>query len=511
MLNWWLAAGFALLGTDLIVIDPTGDASPSQNETAIATEPEPTPMWTPPLVRIQLLSRVLLNPSLRDMRAEVLQMWHVGWIRAELGLGTHLQWVAEAQVRWGAYGKMPVDAPLLGVNVRDSQWVGEAALREAYLQWRWDGWGASVGQRLLAWGKNELGAPADGINPLDLRYDPTALFVAPRLARVPVFMLTGHYTWGHGARVEAVVQPFFVPNRIFLGGHDNAALVADPAGSQLFLLAMGSFGATARDLLQQAAVGTDIPGAAPSDSTVALRGSAHLADWDFALTGIYGWNRTPITRIDGTAQVLLQATPAQINAAPQLYLAALLGLAQSGNSLVTVTYQRLWQLALEGEGPVGPLMLRWDVGWAPDQLHLTRAFSAASGHSLRGVVSADYAAGERWLLAVASTVQAVYAPGRSAPLLALETSSSKLPPWAVGWSWLVSGRYTWPDAHLEARMAALYEVWPGDGIAWAQLGYSPWESHTFALGGSYLAGSPSTLGDIYRVNSYVYAQYQGAW
>ena len=489
--------------SDVIVID--AEPPPAAQIAA------PVEVWTPPLVQLELLSRVLLNPQLRNMRAEVLQMWHVGRLRAEFTWGAHTQAVAEATVRWGAYGKMPENAPLLGVNVRDSQWVGEAALREAYVQWRWEGLGVSVGQRLLAWGKNELGAPADAINPLDLRYDPTLLFVAPRLLRVPVFMLTAQYSWGAAARVEAVVQPFFAPNRVFLGGHDVAALTPSPADSQLLVLAMGAFGATARDLLQQALVGTDIPGAAPTDSTVALRGSAHVGDWDLALTGIYGWDRTPVVQIDSTAQLLLQATSAQLNAAPQLYLAALLGLAQSGNPLATVKYQRLLQLALEGEGPVGDWMLRWDVGFAPKQLHLTRTLDTVQGPTLRGVLSADYAVGERWLLAVGSTVQAVNAPGRGAPLLALETANSILPAWAVGWSWLVSGRYTWPELNLEARLAMLYEVWPGDGIAWAQLGYSPWESHAFALGGSYLAGLPSTLGDTFSVNSFVYAQYQGAW
>src|SRR5690606_2673913 len=100
---------------------------------------------------------------------------------------SELKVYTEARLRLGVVTERPRDrAAFALVNGADPKWASDVSLREAYVDWRPGAWQLRFGQQIFTWGKNDLFAPADVLNPLDLRYDPLLGLVSPREAKVPV-------------------------------------------------------------------------------------------------------------------------------------------------------------------------------------------------------------------------------------------------------------------------------------------------------------------------------------
>ncbi|MBI3179716.1 MAG: hypothetical protein HYZ27_08640, partial [Deltaproteobacteria bacterium] len=200
MLAWWVAA-LALAQSETPADSVAASGKPAAEESFT-------------LLRREVASRLLVDTQFEPTGEDVSEWWNVGKLSLDHRRGVSLRAFAEARVRWGVVGEDP-GQPYLLVNVSEPKWTSEVDLREAFVSWRHEAWDIKVGQQIFVWGKNELFAAADLLNPMDVRYDPISGLDAFKDARAPVFAIdAGYFAAETGA--ELVVLPFFARHRAFL-------------------------------------------------------------------------------------------------------------------------------------------------------------------------------------------------------------------------------------------------------------------------------------------------------
>src|SRR6478752_5809115 len=110
-------------------------------------------------------------------------------------------------------------------------------------------------------------------------------------------------------------------------------------------------------------------------------------------------------------------------------------------------------LALEGEGVVGPLVLRADLGWAPAQTFYTQSFAPLLKHGVRAVVGAEYLDGDTFFASVSLFGLGMLGPPPDAAMLGLEPADLKpaARPLALTYGGALALRWAPPDTDVEAR------------------------------------------------------------
>jgi hypothetical protein len=506
----------------LIIIDDESEAPLSVGDES--KQPEPTARAAPPAsrtwLRAEIVSRLMLDTEQEKTGEDVVEWWNVGDLSIDHKIGRELHAVADARVRWGVAGEDPApDHTFLVVNPRDSKWTGEVELREGWLGVRLADLELRAGQRIFVWGKNELMAGADVLNPIDLRFDPLNMIESLKDAKVPVFALDALYSIGR-SDLQLVVLPFFTPNRGFLVGRDMALA---PPGSDLEARIHAAFRVhpSVEDELQSTVFGSQLPEEQPLQSSVALRASTTLASIDLAATAFYGWDRTPRIRLDPDLLLLLDNSEALL-ANPELLLTdpalrdASLGVQQkalTGEELVRAIYRRMWRLALEGQGVLGDFVVRGDVGFSPGQTYYTAALRSVWKNAMTAVLGVEYMRGETWYVALTGFTVAVFRAPKEEVLIGIEREDADPTERRTAALWGVSGvvRWTEPDWDVEAEINGLYNVEPGDRFGTASLSYSGLEPHVFGIGCMIAEGPKGTIGHNIRRNDFVYLSYRSVW
>ncbi|MEE8408721.1 MAG: hypothetical protein V3T05_03870 [Myxococcota bacterium] len=498
----------------ILIIDDANDTP-----TAVPA-PGPPSSASRTWLRTEITSRLMIDTELEDTGEDVVEWWNTGRLRLDHRLDAELRAVVEGWVRWGVAGEDPgPDHGFFVVNARDRKWTGEVELREGWVEWRRLDFEIRIGQQIFVWGKNEIMAAADILNPVDLRFDPLALLESLKDAKVPVFAFDVGY-WVGDLGVQLVVLPFFTPNRALLIGRDTA--LAQP-GSELEekITAMkigGDIHPSIEDELQSAVTGSRVPEESPLQASLALRSSASFAGIDVAATAFYGWDRTPRVRVDPDLALLLEAGDA-ILIDPQILVTdpelrdASLGVQQkaiAGEELVRARYRRMWRLALEGQGVVGDFVFRGDVGFSPGQTFYTSTLRPLWKNSLTAAVGVEYMRGEEWYLALTGYTLAVFRAPDDAIVLGVEADADdpSTRETAALWGGSATVRWRLTDRDVEIAASALYNVEPGDHMATVSVTYDGFEPHVFKIGGMTSDGPSGTLGRRYRNNEFVFLVYR---
>ncbi|HET6344851.1 MAG TPA: hypothetical protein VFH51_07950, partial [Myxococcota bacterium] len=408
----------------------------------------------------------------------------------------------------------------VGTNARDGAWSHDVALREGYVTWRLEAWTLRAGARLYSWGKNEWLAPANVLNPIDLRYDPFSVLEGPKDGRVPVWALDTS-TDALGATWQLVVLPFFVPHALFVYGHEVSAEPFAGLYAPLLRDTLGALEPGARDALQGGMRGTRLPADSPGGASAALRVTRQLAGWDVAATGYYGWDRTPWIDLDAdvatllTAQARISADPTLLARDPALRTATL-GVAQkraAGVRLADVSYRRTGQLALEGERALGPMVVRLDVGYSPAQTLYTRELAPHRRGAWTGVVGVDAMQGDALITSVGLWGMVVPSPPANGVLLGLEPATDTPQARRAAWTMAALGAVRWhpADTAFEASAFATFGVRRRETVVWAQVAYMGFEPYRLALGCFGATGRAGSLTAALEAERYVFAQVSGAW
>lgn len=499
----------------LIIIDDSDDAP--MPEPLVVEDDSHTPMM---LFAGEVASRLYVDTAFNPTGEDVIEWWNLGRLRLDYRVLGRFRAYLEGWIRWGGVAEDAANNNgFFLVNGSNAKWATDIQLREGYVEMKLDSFLFKVGQRIFVWGKNELFPVADLINPIDLRYDPLAIFNSPRDAKVPVFAAEATYLTGDYS-LSLVLVPFFEPHRAFLFGRDLA--LAPPGSPQLAQLsALDAIDPSIEDEIQRGLVGTRLPDESPQNASVALRGTARPLGWDVAATAYFGWDRTPTLFVDPDALVLIGAlgditqNPAVLATDPTLRAASLAvqQKATVGQELVRARYDRLWVFALETQGIVGDFVARLDVGASPEQTFLTNDFTSLRRPSSRVTAGLEYAWGETFYGSATGYTVMVWNPPANQRLVGIEDTNEPAHKRDLAALYGVSAtlRYTLSEAGWAFDATGLYNIAPGDVLATARVGYKVYQDQEVNLGVFLAHGVRGSAAYVYRNSDFVYVQYKATF
>ncbi len=279
----------------------------------------------------------------------------------------------------------------------------EPMLGDAYvdLYTRWVD--VRIGNQRIPLGANTALAPADALNPRDLRETAGE----PEDLLLPVFAVRAQGEVGQLSWLAAYV-PFFTPHRYFVFGQDEG--LAQPAFGRS--LDTTRIDPSVEDFLQDRLLETQRP--PPFAGDVALRvwrrGRVNLgASWV--------WMNEKLPRVSMDREL-------QRAASDQAAAVSVLNRAQAGETLYQGNYARQHLFSLEGSALLGPGQLDLDVSYSPRQTFYDASFTPVSKHSVTWVASYSQASDSPVLFQVSYLGMAVPDIGADEQLMLLEPATA---------------------------------------------------------------------------------------
>ena len=329
--------------------------------------------------------------------------------RVDLGLEYDLSStscvVLEGDFQHWVAGQERSEGPNLLVNAADPRASFEARLGESYVLWRSDRWTLRAGHLVTAWGSTSLVRPGDVINPVDGR--DLSVMGGGQSRTLPQLAAEVGYVASDWS-LEAVVVPFFKPNRLTVFGRDTA--IATPQnpliGDQLPITSLVDrfLDRSRYEEVQPLLQSTSVPDERPKNISAGLRATATAWNTDLGLGYYFGWDRTPFLSIDEDLRSLLGlvAEDGQVlrdfdltgffSRNPEaLELANNLGeTQQQGGSLVSSEYRRRHSLVANVSRYIGPVGVRADVTVSPEKTFVTEELEATRRTAVFGALGLSY-------------------------------------------------------------------------------------------------------------------------
>ena len=495
--------------TEFIIIDD-GDSS----ETSFEPYFEPTGRF-----RGDYRTRALWDVVHEGDAEDVFEWWQQLNLYLKYQFAEEWDTVIETDTRYGVVGEAPQENPFWGVNVSYSKWLSDVSLRQGYLRWRDAGWEVSFGSRIFVWGKNELFAAGDFLNPVNAQGDVVGLLSDPRMAKEPIWAIDASYQLDDHV-LQLVVVPIFVRSDVPIIGRD---LALAPPGTDLEtqIRTAASVHPSIEDQIGDGFAGTEIPEESLWNSSIAFRATSNLGGWDLGATVGWIWDRNPTIYLDDDLRGLLASgvnllgANAGGNLSPEAtaQLAAVQQKAALGQELFRATYARQWVAALEAEGVLGPLVVRLDLGWKDGELVYTDQLESYRLMQFSGTLGLEYSYGESFFgqLSVFSQL-ALDAPAQ--PLLGWD--DGELDPGSDGrLASLIGGglvmRGSPEDQDWDWSSRTILAILPLSVANVLELGYTGLESQRLALGTVLIHGERGSLGDQFNRLNLVYGMYSIAF
>lgn len=304
-----------------------------------------------------------------------------------------------------------------------------------------------VGNQRLALGANAALAPADALNPRDLRESFVAGELEDTLLPVPAVRAQG--TLGAVSWFAAYV-PFFQQHRYFLFGQDEALL--QPALAPAF--DTRRVDASVEDFSQERFLETRRPPPFAGDVALRLRSTGR-----FKLGGSWVWmnEKLPRVTVDPELQQVASANAAG-RPVPQAAAASALNRFQAGETLFRGTYGRTHLFSLEGSTVIGPAQVDVDVTFSPRQTFFDASFEPLDKSAVTWVVGVSQARDSRFVYALTWLGLAIpdLAPAQQVVLLEPGTAAGAA---RTGWFHLFVGTagLTLLDDRLALELRAAFE------------------------------------------------------
>jgi hypothetical protein len=391
-------------------------------------------------------------------------------VGAELGLDTRFESprgtqlaenVVEGRVRLG-----------LGVDVKLTDWLRvvlesraqlrgaaqqgmdrfkgffEPMLGDAYIDLYLPRIDLRIGNQRIPLGANALFAPADVLNPRDLRE--SFLRGEPEDTVLPVFALRAR---GEIGKVNWLLAyaPFHTPSKYAVFGQDEALM--QPPLAQAFDTAQIS--PTVEDKLQERIIETEVPPPFLGDVAVHLDIPARVK---VGLTWAWINEKLPRVIIDPELQSVLDARAA----GRQPDAAALVSLSnrfEAGEKLYRGYYLRQHVFSLEGTLLAGPVQIDADVAYSPRVTWFDPSFKPLDKPQLSWTLGVSSASDIPFKFAVSYVGMVVFDVGAREQLVLLEPATAVGAP-RVAWLHLFFGTASypvWKDRFL-LELRAAFEV-----------------------------------------------------
>ncbi|MCC6332719.1 MAG: hypothetical protein IT380_01875 [Myxococcales bacterium] len=273
----------------------------------------------------------------------------------------------------------------------------EAMLGDAFVDLYTSKVDLRVGNQRIPLGANPALAPADALNPRDLRESLISGEVEDTL--LPVFAIRaqgdlGKVTW------LAAYAPFFTPHRYFVFGQDEALL--QPGLGPAF--DNTRVDPSVEDYLQDRVLETQRP--PPFAGDVALRVVRH-GRVKLGASWVWMNEKLPRVVVDPELQQLMAAQARGEPADPAL-AASVLNRFQAGEDLYVGNYKRTHLFSLEGSALLGPGQLDVDVTFTPRQTYFDLDFTPLDKAALTWVLGYSQASDSPLLYTVGYLGMAVF-------------------------------------------------------------------------------------------------------
>jgi len=270
-----------------------------------------------------------------------------------------------------------------------------------------------VGNQRVALGANPALAPADALNPRDLRESIVTSELEDSL--LPVFALRAQGDVGKVTWLAAYV-PFFEPHRYFVFGQDES-LLQPGFGSALDNTRIDP---SVEDYIQPRLLETKRP--PPFAGDVALR---VVRNGRVKVGGSWVWMNEKMPRVvmDKELSALLSAQASGQPVDPAL-AASVLNRFQAGEDLYVGSYKRTHLFSLEGSALLGPGQLDVDVTFSPRQTFFNIDFTPLDKSALTWVVGYSQASDSPWLYTVGYLGMAVFDVGAQEQLFLMEPATA---------------------------------------------------------------------------------------
>lgn len=268
-----------------------------------------------------------------------------------------------------------------------------------------------VGNQRLALGANAALAPADALNPRDLRESAADL----EAALLPVFAVRAQGEVGQVSWLAAYV-PFFTPHRLFVFGQDEGVL--QPAFSQGF--DNRRVDPSIEDFVQDRVLETQRPPPFVGDVALRVWGGSRVK-----LGASWVWMNEKLARVtlDPELQRVLAAQAAG-RPVDQAAAVSVLNRFQAGETLYRGFSGRQHLFSLEGSALLGPGQLDVDFTWSPRQSFYDAEFRPTDKSAFTLVASYSQASDSPFLYAVSYLGLAVPDVGATEQLFLLEPATA---------------------------------------------------------------------------------------
>jgi hypothetical protein len=342
-------------------------------------------------------------------------------------------------------------AQVRGVTQRDferTKGFFEATLGDAFIDLYTSKIDLRVGNQRIPLGANAGLAPADALNPRDLRE--SFLSADPDDTLLPVFAIRARGEIGR-ISVTAAYAPFFTPAKFFVFGQDEALL--QPGAGVSF--DNRRIDPSIEDYIQEQIVETKRP--PPFLGDLALR-LVSTGTWKIGASWCWVNEKLPRVTIDPELNTLLKSRSAGKPLDPALATSVANRL-EAGETLYTGEYWRQHIFSLELSRLVGPGQLDVDVSFSPRQTFFDASFAPISKAAITWVLGYSQATDSPLTWGVNYLGIAVPDVKASEQLFLLEPATA-VGKDRIGWLHLFTGFVGYPffDKRLDVSLRAAFEV-----------------------------------------------------
>jgi hypothetical protein len=255
----------------------------------------------------------------------------------------------------------------------------EGFLHELFVGFFWHRFDLRVGQQRIAWGRADFFSPNDVVNPRDNR-DP--FLTETDLRFVPTLLARGDLNFEFGT-LEAVVSPFFVPDRGDILGANWAAMQPDAPGLLRNL---------ANTVPESSVLAVTTPATDLSEPVAGARFSWSTAGWDVSHYYQYGFDGPAIALDEQLAGQLSSANLGQVGVGE---LPVLIDAANRGQVPFQATFVRRHHVGLDAGTTFGPFAMRLDAAYQSRRVFYREDLLSFVSPATLVVASLEYQTGER--------------------------------------------------------------------------------------------------------------------
>lgn len=272
---------------------------------------------------------------------------------------------------------------------------------EAYLTWGQGRTYIRMGTQVFNWGTSDFAAPADVLNPMDLRKGLVS-GSDPGANKIPV--LAAEAVTGFGPfTLRGVFQPFFTPSRFFLSGWDDSigSIAAATGAGFMFPDLSGLLGNATADHIGDQLLITNRPEDRPDSGTIGARATVQLDMLDFSVTAVHGWESFPRIKFDPALAIVggqLLDSLASGKAIDPLAAApafdALNTAIESGQELLEGSYERRTLVGADASIALDPIILKIDLAYTFERTLYTQDFYPVARPWLNASLGLEYIMGD---------------------------------------------------------------------------------------------------------------------